>query len=88
MTDFSSWSQLFDKETDWNIISEPKPSVNNRQIKLSRGRYLGGCSGCNGTLCIRGTKQDYNDWGLEGWSGEEFFKCMSKVCTEVEFLPL
>lgn len=53
--------------------------VDNRQVKLSRGRFLGGCSGCNGTLCIRGAKQDYDDWGLEGWSGEEFFKYMSKV---------
>ncbi|KAF7554396.1 hypothetical protein G7046_g6839 [Stylonectria norvegica] len=75
------WSQLFDKETDWNVISEKKESVNNRQVKLSRGKFLGGSSGCNGTLCIRGAKQDYDDWGLEGWSGEEFFKYMSKAET-------
>lgn len=55
------------------------PGVDNRQVKLSRGKFLGGCSGCNGTLCIRGCKQDYDDWGLEGWSGEEFFKYMAKV---------
>ncbi len=53
--------------------------VHNRQVKLSRGRFLGGCSGCNGTLCIRGCKQDYDDWGLEGWSGEDFFRYMRKV---------
>jgi choline dehydrogenase-like flavoprotein len=53
--------------------------VDNRQVKLSRGRFLGGSSGCNGTLCIRGNKQDYDDWGLEGWSGEEFFEAMRKV---------
>jgi choline dehydrogenase-like flavoprotein len=53
--------------------------VDNRQVKLSRGRFLGGSSGCNGTLCIRGNKQDYDDWKLEGWSGEEFFKAMRKV---------
>lgn len=52
--------------------------VDNRGVKLSRGRFLGGCSGCNGTLCIRGCKQDYSDWGLEGWSGEEFFKYMKE----------
>lgn len=80
----SSWSGNFDKETDWNIISEPKSTVNNRQVKLSRGRFLGGSSGCNGTLCIRGAKQDYDDWQLEGWSGEEFFKYMSKVCPTLE----
>lgn len=48
-------------------------------MKLSRGRFLGGSSGCNGTLCIRGAKQDYDDWELEGWSGEEFFAAMRKV---------
>lgn len=53
--------------------------VNDRQVKLSRGRFLGGCSGCNGTLCIRGCKQDYDDWTMEGWSGDEFFNAMRKV---------
>lgn len=53
--------------------------VDDRQVKLSRGRFLGGSSGCNGTLCVRGSKQDYDNWGLEGWSGEEFFAAMRKV---------
>ncbi|KAL2218091.1 putative GMC oxidoreductase [Thermoascus aurantiacus ATCC 26904] len=75
------WSKNFDSETDWNVITPPMPGVNNRQVKLSRGKFLGGCSGCNGTLCIRGSKQDYDDWGLEGWSGEEFFKYMRKAET-------
>lgn len=48
-------------------------------MKLSRGKFLGGCSGCNGTLCIRGSKQDYDDWCIKGWSGDEFFKYMEKV---------
>jgi choline dehydrogenase-like flavoprotein len=57
--------------------------VANRQVKLSRGRFLGGSSGCNGTLCIRGNKQDYDDWGLDGWSGEDFFKYMRKVISNL-----
>ncbi|KAH6643454.1 GMC oxidoreductase [Truncatella angustata] len=72
------WSQLFDKETDWNIVCERGYGIDDRQVKLSRGKFLGGCSGCNGTLCIRGSKQDFDDWGLEGWSGEEFFGYMQK----------
>jgi choline dehydrogenase-like flavoprotein len=56
------WSQNFDKETDWNIVTEPMKGVNDRQVKLSRGRFLGGSSGVNGTLVIRGSKQDYDDW--------------------------
>lgn len=53
--------------------------VAGRQVKCSRGRMLGGSSGVNGTLCIRGPKQDYDDWELEGWSGEEMYKYMAKV---------
>ncbi|PWY80106.1 GMC oxidoreductase [Aspergillus eucalypticola CBS 122712] len=75
------WSNLLDSTTDWNIVTPPMPNVNNRQVKLSRGKFLGGCSGCNGTVCIRGSKQDYDDWGLDGWSGKEFFKYMQKAET-------
>lgn len=54
-------------------------TIENRQVKCSRGRFLGGSSGVNGTLCIRGTKQDYDDWGLEEWTGEKMFGYMAKA---------
>ncbi|KAM0251631.1 hypothetical protein ACHAP5_001640 [Fusarium lateritium] len=73
------WSQNFDKETDWNVVSVPGSGVNNRQVKLSRGKFLGGSSGCNGTLMVKGMKQDYDDWNLPGWSGDDFFKYMAKA---------
>lgn len=72
------WSKNFDSETDWNLITPPQKGVDGRQVKLSRGKFLGGSSGVNGTLCIRGTEQDYDDWDLPGWSGKEFFKYMRK----------
>ncbi|KAL4780679.1 hypothetical protein BJX76DRAFT_337248 [Aspergillus varians] len=75
------WSQNFDSETDWNLITAPMAGVDSREVKLSRGRFLGGSSGCNGTLCLRGSRQDYDDWGLEGWSGDEFFEAMKKAET-------
>ena len=73
------WSQNFDSETDWNIVTEPMKAVDNRQVKCSRGRFLGGSSGVNGTLCIRGTKQDYDDWGFDEWTGEKMWGYMKKV---------
>jgi choline dehydrogenase-like flavoprotein len=68
-----------DSETDRNIVTEPMDKIDNRQVKVSRRRFLGGSSGVNGTLCIRGTKQDYNDWGLEEWTGFKMFEYMKKV---------
>ncbi|KAI3397784.1 hypothetical protein diail_10317 [Diaporthe ilicicola] len=75
------WANNLDGPADWNIISEKGSGINNRQVKLSRGKFLGGSSGLNGTLCIKGSKQDYDDWDLEGWSGEEFFSYMEKAET-------
>lgn len=73
------WSKNFDAETDWNLVTPPMAGVDNRQVKLSRGKFLGGSSGVNGTLCIRGTEQDFDDWDLPGWSGKEMFAYMRKV---------
>ena len=42
-------------------------------------RFLGGTSGCNGTLCIRGSQDDYDNWKLKGWGGREMHNYMSKV---------
>jgi choline dehydrogenase-like flavoprotein len=69
MTDESrtgGWVNILETAQDWNIISVPQKHANNRPISLSRGRFLGGSSGINGTLCIRGTEQDFDDWGLDG----------------------
>lgn len=68
-------------ELDWNIETVPQPYLNNRVLSLNRGKFLGGSSGFNGTLCIRGSKTDYDDWELEGWSGEEMFRLMKKAET-------
>ncbi|QSZ34313.1 hypothetical protein DSL72_005904 [Monilinia vaccinii-corymbosi] len=73
------WMKNLDTEADWNILTEPNPGANNRQVKASRAKFLGGSSGMNGTLCIRGTPQDYDDWGMPGWSGEEVFGYMKKA---------
>jgi choline dehydrogenase-like flavoprotein len=64
---------------DWNIFSEA--GVDGRRIPCTRGRLLGGSSGVNGTLCIRGTRQDYDDWNIPGWSGDDMFTYMAKAET-------
>jgi choline dehydrogenase-like flavoprotein len=51
--------------------------LNSEDLFVSR--FLGGSSGLNGTVCIRGMKQDYDDWEMDGWSGAEFFQYMSKA---------
>ena len=51
----------FGTEHDWNLMSEPNPCMNDRAEPLSRGKFLGGSSSTNGTLMVRGMKQDFDD---------------------------
>ncbi|CAF2852802.1 unnamed protein product [Rotaria sp. Silwood2] len=59
---------------DWNYATVAQKGCNNRIVSAPRGRFLGGCSGMNGTLIIRGAKADYDriaDMGNPGWSWDE-----------------
>lgn len=58
---------------DWVYESEPEPYLNNRSLPLPRGKMLGGSSGINGLLYVRGHSYDYDQWaqlGNRGWSWE------------------
>lgn len=59
------------KTYDWAYEQEPDPTLGGRQVAWPAGRVLGGGSGINGQVHIRGTRGDYDNWerlGAEGWS--------------------
>ena len=49
---------------------------------IPRGKLLGGSSGINYMMYVRGSLQDYNDWaelaGDEGWSADKMQAYMRK----------
>ena len=59
----------------WNMPSVPQKGLNGRTVEMITGKVLGGSSGINAMLHIRGTANDYNRWaeecGCEGWSYED-----------------
>jgi choline dehydrogenase-like flavoprotein len=61
------------------LVEESKLKSGSKISCSLKIRILGGSSTCNGTLCIKGLKEDYDEWRLDGWSGEEVFRYMSKV---------
>lgn len=79
LIDDLSWTMNHKGETDWNIVTPPQEGLKGRQCHVPRGRFLGGSSGCNGTICVRGVEQDYDDWGAPEWTGKEMFRAMKKV---------
>ena len=56
---------------NWLFSTCEQEVLNNRKIKMPRGKVLGGTSSINGMLYVRGQAKDYDDWaqaGNIGWS--------------------
>lgn len=72
-------TRLFKSTLDWNLYSPAQSELNDRKVYLARGKVLGGSSSTNATLYHRGTPEDYDSWGVQGWSSEDvltwFTKC-------------
>jgi choline dehydrogenase-like flavoprotein len=52
----------------------PQPGLGGRRGYQPRGRGVGGSSLINAMICIRGQREDYDDWaaaGCEGWSFDD-----------------
>jgi choline dehydrogenase-like flavoprotein len=59
---------------NWAFHTEPQAGFGGRRGYQPRGRMLGGSSGLNAMIYIRGHPSDYDDWaalGASGWSYAE-----------------
>lgn len=80
----AAFSKQFRTERDWNVVTEPEPHLDGRRIYHPRAKMLGGCSGMNAMIYIRGNRADYDGWaksGAVGWSYDEvlpYFKRAEK----------
>lgn len=74
------YSSLQGTTLDWGYRTEPESQLSNRQIPMSRGKVLGGCSSINAMMYVRGNQADYDQWaqaGNPGWAFADvlpFFK--------------
>lgn len=70
----AAFPKQFKTAHDWEFYTEPEPHLNGRTIYHPRGKMLGGCSGQNAMIYIRGNRYDYDSWaknGAAGWSYDE-----------------
>ena len=64
----------WDTHLDWAFRSAPQKHFNNRRILLNRGKGLGGSSGINYGMYVRGNRGDYDGWaqmGNTGWGYDD-----------------
>ena len=69
------------KKRNWGFETVPQKGLNGRLGYQPRGKMLGGSSGTNAMIYIRGHKADYDGWaalGNDGWSYAEVLPYFKK----------
>jgi choline dehydrogenase len=85
MSDPTAWPRLSGTAVDWNYRTVPQRGLGNAVLAWPRGRALGGSSGINALMHVRGTRSDYDAWpaaGANGWGYADllpFFKRSERV---------
>jgi choline dehydrogenase-like flavoprotein len=71
---------LGNEEYDWNFKTVPQP--NGKEYHIPRGKILGGSSGINFMMYVRGSTQDYDDWAIlsddPSWGSDKMNHYMRK----------
>ncbi|KAL4874459.1 hypothetical protein BJY04DRAFT_225022 [Aspergillus karnatakaensis] len=70
---------------DWNFDTLPMPAANDRSLRYSRGKCLGGTSARNLMVYHRGTRETYGQWaditGDSSWDWDGVLPYFKKSCT-------
>ncbi|BCJ56503.1 choline dehydrogenase [Actinoplanes sp. NBRC 14428] len=65
---------LFGTEHDWDYRTTPQPGLAGREVRVPRGRILGGSSSLNANVWTRGHRADFDGWaqgGAPGWTYDD-----------------
>jgi choline dehydrogenase len=66
----------------WQFRTDAQESLTGQSVYWPRGRMLGGSSGVNGTIYVRGEAQEYDHWhsmGCTGWSYAELLPYFKRL---------
>jgi choline dehydrogenase len=83
-------SLQLDPETDWMYMANPGKAglgLNGRRMRTPRGKMLGGSSGINYMVWVRGHPDDFNHWaelGADGWSYDAVLPAFKRM---EDFVP-
>jgi choline dehydrogenase len=70
--DPQGWPLLLGTEVDWDYATVPQTHAAFRRVPWPRGKVVGGSSCLNAMVYMRGTRSDYDTWGLLGNGGWDY----------------
>lgn len=72
---------LWGSDLDWKYFTTEQPGLNGRQVMITRGKVVGGCSSLYAMIYVRGNPRDFDHWnflGNEGWSYQDVLPYFKK----------
>ncbi|KAJ6021747.1 glucose-methanol-choline oxidoreductase [Penicillium herquei] len=78
------WTAMMGSEGDWQLKTTPQAGLNNRVIRPTQGKLLGGSSAINGQAFIAPSALVYDSWekmGAEGWAWKNMQSYYKKCYT-------
>lgn len=84
--DPSAWLGLWGSSVDWADTTVPQPGTADAVHSWPRGRMLGGSSGINGMVHLRGDRSSYDRWegaGATGWNYESMLPFLKRTETVI-----
>ena len=67
------------KYAEFYVSTNESPFAGNRKVVIPQAAVLGGGSSINLMMYTRGSKTDYDDWGMEGWTFNDLYPLFKKV---------
>ncbi|WP_370227880.1 GMC family oxidoreductase [Cognatishimia sp.] len=64
---------------DWRFTTTPQEAAGNREIKVPRGRMVGGSGSINSMAWFRGRRDDFDTWNVKGWRYEDIAPAFDAV---------
>ena len=64
---------------NWKRKTVPMAAAGGREVSVPRGRMLGGSGSINSMVWFRGTRADFDAWGLPGWDADTVWAAYEDV---------
>jgi choline dehydrogenase len=78
-TPFALMFMVGSRKRDWRRTTTPQSELGGRVLAVPRGRMIGGSGSINSMIWFRGRMDDFDHWGVDGWSSAEVTPAFEEI---------
>ncbi len=79
------WARAFGPKSRFTWGYRARATDESPDFFIPRGKISGGSSAVNAQIYLRGVPEDYNNWGLQGWSYEDLLPYFCRIEADPDF---